>query len=198
MVVGITGSIASGKSLVTDYLIQKNYKVIDADVISREVTKKGGECYKTIVDTFGSEYLQENKEIDRKKLAKIIYFDKEKKKQLENIIHPVVLEKIEDYIFKENREIIFVSMPLLYEVGFEKKCDKVIVVYTNYDKQIERLMKRDNISLEYANDKIASQYPISLKISKSDYVIDNSQEKEKTYSAIEQVLKEIKENRDGI
>ena len=190
MIIGITGSIATGKTFVTDYLLKKNYKVVDADVISRNLLKKDGKCYQKVIATF-EDILLENKEIDRQKLGKIIFNDECKKKVLEDIIHPEVIKTIFEKIEEIKFDNVFVSMPLLYEIGFEKYVDKVIVVYADEKTQIERLMRRDNINREYAVNKIRNQMSLNEKIKKCDFVIDNSKEKEKTIDEIEKVLKKL-------
>lgn len=190
MIIGITGSIATGKTFVTDYLLKKGYKVIDADVISRGLLEKNGKCYQKVIDSF-NDILLENGDINRQKLGKLVFNDRNKKKTLEEIVHPEVIETIFKKIDELNIDNIFVSMPLLYEVGFEKYVNKVIVVYANKETQIERLMRRDNIDRDYAINKINNQMSLKEKVEKCDFLIDNSYEKEKTIEEIEKVLRKL-------
>jgi len=190
MIVGITGGIATGKSLVTDYIKNKGYFVIDSDSLAHEALTKGKDTYKQIVSIF--DCLDENKEIDRKKLGKIVFSDHKAKKILEDIIHPYVFSRIEEEKKKNSSNLTFIDMPLLFEVGYENRVDLVISVVTNEVTQEIRLSKRDNISLEYAKVKISNQMPLKEKIEKSDYVIDNSNSINETYKAIDNVLENIK------
>lgn len=195
MIIGITGSIATGKTLVTNYLREKGYKVIDADEISRAVLNKGEKGYDEVLKYFSENILDQEKNIDRKKLAQIIFTDEEKRRVLEKIIHPLVINEILNFIDNsDKKEDVFVSMPLLYEINFQKHLDKVIAVYSNRDKQIERLTKRDNISYEYAIKKIESQYPQEKKVELADYVIDNSLSKEETIKKIEKIIERMRKD----
>lgn len=190
MIVGITGGIATGKSLVTEYIKNKGYFVIDSDSLAHEALTKGKDTYKQIVSIF--DCLDENKEIDRKKLGKIVFNDHKAKKILEDIIHPYVFSRIEEEKKKNSSNLTFIDMPLLFEVGYENRVDLVISVVTNEVTQALRLSKRDNISLEYAKVKISNQMSLKEKIEKSDYVIDNSNSINETYKAIDNVLENIK------
>lgn len=194
MIIGITGSIASGKTFVTDYLKELGYKIIDADEISKNLLKKDSKGYFKVIDVFSKDILTENGEIDRKKLAKMIFNNSINKKKLEEIVHPLVFEEIEEYKEKYKEEkYIFISMPLLFETGYQKKVDKVITVYIKKDIQVERLMRRDNIDREYAITKISSQFDLEEKVKNSDYVIDNSNSKEETIEKVKKVLELLKE-----
>lgn len=193
MVVGITGSIACGKTFVTDYLKDKGYDLIDADVLAREVLNKGEVGYYKVINHFKENILDNEKNINRKKLAEIIFNNDEEKKVLENIIHPEVVEKIKEFIKKTDKEkIAFVSIPLLFEINFERFLDKTIVIYSKKDMQIERLMKRDNIDLEYAKKKINAQLSQEEKMKQADYVIDNSFTKEETIKNIDKVIESLR------
>lgn len=195
MIIGITGSIATGKTLVTNYLREKGYKVIDADEISRAVLNKGEKGYDEVLKYFSENILDQEKNIDRKKLAQIIFTDEKKRRVLEKIIHPLVINEILNFIDNsDKKEDVFVSMPLLYEINFQNHLDKVIAVYSNRDKQIERLTKRDNISYEYAIKKIESQYPQEKKVELADYVIDNSLSKEETIKNIEKIIERMRKD----
>lgn len=189
MVIGITGGIASGKSSVSDYLIKKGYSVVDCDVLAHEAYLKDSKTYQEITKSF--DCLDDNGEIDRKKLGKIVFNDKEKKLELENIIHPYVFRRIEDEKKKASSDLFFVVMPLLFEVGYEKNVDLVWCIYVSETIQLMRLMGRDNIDINYAKLKIASQMSLSEKVKRSDYVIDNSYSLNETYITIDNLLKNI-------
>lgn len=193
VIVGITGGIASGKSFVTNYLIEHGYHVIDADQISRESLYLNGPCYQAVIDAFSEEILLPNKEINRSMLAKIIFSNYQKRKVLNDIIHPYVKEQINLKVEALEDGLIFLDIPLLYEVELDNYCDKVIVVYVSQEIQIERLMARDNISLEYAKKKIDSQMSMDTKLTLADYVIDNSNSKEITIKSICKTLRKLED-----
>ena len=189
-VVGITGSIAVGKSTVTNYLLQHGYIVLDADKITHDAYIKGNECYYQVVKEF--DCLDENNNIDRKKLGNIVFNDIDAKKKLENIVHPYVVKCLKQGIEKSKEKLIFLDIPLLYEAHLEYLCDKIIVVYVDKQLQIERLKERNKISFEQAEFLVGKQMSIEDKKNKADYVIDNRVYFEELFKNIESVLEVIK------
>ena len=190
MIIGITGGIATGKSAVSDYLKEKGCFIIDSDVLAHEALIKTSRCYKEVISKF--DCLTIDGEIDRKKLGKEVFNNKERKKELENIIHPYVFSRIEEEKAKTKDDLVFVVMPLLFECGYFNKVDSIICVVANEDVQIKRLMDRDNIDFEYAKKKISNQMPLCDKASRSDYIIDNSGSISETYIEIDNVLAKLK------
>lgn len=185
--IGITGSIASGKSEVTKYLKTKKYSVIDSDEISRKLMDEK-KVINQVVENFGKDLLIDNK-IDRKKLASIIFNDENKKELLNSIIHPLVKNKILKQIDEHATEdLIFIDVPLLFEAKFTDLVDYIIVVNVDENVQIERLMKRDNIDKEYAIKKINSQMPLSEKCKMANFIIDNSLDLCYTYKQIDEII----------
>lgn len=191
---GITGSIASGKSEVTKYLIEKKYLVIDSDSISHTLTSKGEIGYKKILEFFGKDILDENDQIDRFILSKIVFSDKEKLKLLNSIMHPIIREYIEKEIKSEkyqNEKIFFADIPLLFEAKLEDLCKSIILVYADEKTQIERLMQRDNKTFENAKKIISSQMPVLDKMKRSHFFIENNSSLNELYRKIENLLLEI-------
>jgi len=189
MVIGITGSIATGKSVVTKYLRSKGVQVIDADEIVHDLYLQE-DIIQEIGHRFGNELIK-NKKVDRKKLGEIIFNNPSKRKELNSFIHPLVASKIIEATkaYKNTYgNLVFVEIPLLYEEGLEYLCDKIIVVYVPVDIQVTRLMLRDKIAEDYANKKIAASMDIEEKKQKADYVIDNSFDLSMTYKNIYEVL----------
>lgn len=194
IVIGLTGGIATGKSTVSYMFKQLGIPVVDTDKIAFNILLKGSETYFTIIHHFGQDILFLNGEINRKKLAQIMYYDIEKRKLLNSIVHPKVLEVALEEIkrYKEEKyELIVVDVPLLFETGFNAYVDKTLVVYTNYEDQIERLIHRDLIHKEYAIQKIASQMPLAEKVKHADYVIDNSFSILDTKKEFNKIIKEL-------
>ena len=191
-VIGITGSIAVGKSTVTRYLLTHGYQVLDADKISKEALNVGASCYKKVVELF--DCVLDDLTIDRKKLGAIVFSDKSKKKQLEDIIHPYVIETLKQGIAKCRDDVIFLDIPLLFEAKLEYLCDKIIVVYVDEDVQMQRLMERNHIDKQAALHLMKQQISIEEKKKLGDYIIDNRCYHEDLYKNIERVLKEIKDD----
>ena len=187
MIIGLTGGVACGKSSAVAYFIKYGATVIDADKISKEVSES-----KQIIDEicrqFGKDVASAGK-LERKKLAKIVFGDKEKLEKLNSIMHPPIIEKIKAEIEK-NREkkLVIVDIPLLYEVGFEKYMDKVIVVSAPFEIQLSRLLARDNRDYETAVAMIKSQMPLSEKRKKADIVIENGGTKEELGDKVYETL----------
>lgn len=194
MIIGITGSISTGKSAVTNYLRSNGYTVIDSDEIVHNLLNKL-EVIEKIANVFGSSIVRDGT-LDRRMLGGIVFNNEEKRQTLNNIIHPLVIVKIleETKDYKNNKEnIIFVDIPLLYEARLEYLVDKTIVVYVPYSIQLSRLMNRDNINEDYANQKIKASMDIELKKEKANYIIDNSFDLANTYKQINEVLRRIKD-----
>lgn len=191
LVIGITGSIAVGKSTVTNYLLQHGYQVLDADEFSHKALQKGTISYQQVVKTF--DCLDNDGNIDRKKLGSIVFNDVSQKEKLEAIIHPYVIECLKKGIEDCCEEMIFLDIPLLYEAHLEYLCDKIIVVYIDEKLQLERLMKRNHIDEDEARLLIASQISIEEKRKLADYVIDNREYFEVLYKRIDEILEVIKD-----
>lgn len=178
IVVGLTGGIASGKSAVLHEFSKLGAKVIDADKISREISAPGSPVWKRIVKIFGNDILLHDSTIDRKKLAEIIFKNASKRKILEKITHPAIIEKINNLTASLARgakqKVIMVDIPLLYEKKLDKLFDKVIVVWVPQKMQISRLRRRDGLTHSQIRSRMKAQLPLSIKRSRADIVIDNS------------------------
>lgn len=190
-VIGLTGSIAVGKSTVSRYLITHGYPVLDADVISKEALNIGTTCYQKVKELFGC--VKEDGTIDRKELGKIVFNNQEKKEMLENIIHPYVIEHIQHGIQNCQDDIIFLDIPLLFEAHLEYLCDYIIVVYVDEKTQMNRLMNRNHISSQDAFNLMKQQISIEKKKEMGDFIIDNRMNYQELYIEIERVLKVIKD-----
>lgn len=172
-VIGLTGSIASGKSTVSGKLAALGYKIIDCDEINHEILKKDNVGYIKVVEAFGEDILDSEFEIDRKKLGKLIFSNSELKQKLNQILHPLIKNVVIKQINETKDEMVFLDCPLLFETDFHELCDLKIVVYVNLDTQIHRLMERDNITFPEALKKIYAQMSLDDKLTLADYVIDN-------------------------
>lgn len=178
MVVGLTGGVASGKSLVSGEFKKLGALIIDADAVAREITVKGTPVYAAIVREFGGGILKEDGSIDRKALGRIVFSDGVKLSLLNKLTHPEIIARIRRGIeeLKKNYPdpLIVVDAALLIEAGLHREMDRVIVVYADTERQTERVMKRDGLTREEAKERINAQMPIGEKVRLADYVIDNN------------------------
>lgn len=184
MIIGLTGGIASGKTTVSNFFKEKGFLVFDADKIAKDISEQK-EVVEEIILHFGKEILDENLKIDRKKLKNIIFKDKKKLETLNKIIHPKVYSFYEDIKKDKNLKKVVFDVPLLFESGIDKLCDRVLLVVANREIKIDRIMKRDNISQELAEKIIDSQMSDEEKIKKADIVIENNEDIEKLLIKIE-------------
>lgn len=192
-IVGITGGIASGKSTVINYLLEKEYAVIDSDVISRDLTSNNGLALNAIMKTFGTDFFDNAGNLNRQKLGELIFNNEDERQKLNNIIHPLVYNQIKISVNEIKKDIVFVDVPLLFEAKFEDLFDHIILIYVSRDTQISRLSSRNNLSFDEAMSRINSQMNLEEKIELSDFVIDNNGSKEDMFVKIEKILKLIKE-----
>ena len=192
-IIGLTGGIATGKSTVANIIKKHGYKVIDADKISKQAVEIGKPAYKKIVKSFGKDILNQDKSLNRKKLADLIFGDTNLREKLNSIVHPFIFRDIKKAIeeYSRNEEYLFLDIPLLIEEidefnKHEIDIDEIWLVYTDEKTQLDRLVKRDNISEEQGIERIKSQIPMDLKKEYATRVIDN---RGSIKSLIEQVEK---------
>jgi len=193
-VIGLTGGIASGKSLISGWFKEEGIPVIDADFVYKRLTKPHEVLYNEIVGNMPDVSLCPDESIDWQKLAHKIYSDDSVRQKLNALSHPVVIEEILkelDAYDEKGEPLVVVSAPLLYESGFERVCDVVIVVDALESVRIERLMERDHIDKDYALSKIGSQMSSENRKGKADYVIDNSGSIDKTKRDFQAILQSI-------
>lgn len=192
LVIGLTGSIASGKSTVSLMFDDFDIPVIDADKVSREVVMPGEKAYNQIVDHFGAEILREDGSINRKRLGDIVFNDKNELHILNGIVHPEVRKKMiakrNEYEAK-NEKAVVLDIPLLFESNLTSLVDTTIVVYVSEQVQLERLMKRENFSETEARNRMNLQMPLEKKRSLADHVIDNNGTKHDSYEQLECLLR---------
>lgn len=183
MIIGLTGSIASGKSTVAKMLKDLGLPIIDADQVARLVVEPGTETLSKIAKVFGKDILHENGELDRVKLGNIIFHNPSKRKELNDIIHPAIrkemLRQRDEWIDKGEKHIVM-DIPLLFESRLQHFVEKILVVSVTEDTQLKRLMERNHLSREEAKARIDSQLPLSIKEEGADAVIYNNESLEET------------------
>jgi dephospho-CoA kinase len=177
LILGVTGGIASGKSTVADMLQELGAPIIDFDLIAREVVVPGSPAWKEIADYFGTVILKRNGSLDRKKLSEKVFANPEKRKKLESITHPWIvdlfLKRVNEHAKDDSTAILQAVIPLLFEAGLQKLVHKILVVSVPREMQVERLTKRDHISREQAEKILKAQMPIEDKRKQADFVIYN-------------------------
>jgi dephospho-CoA kinase len=188
--IGITGSIACGKSTVSNYLKEKGYTIIDADKLGH-IALTSDEVKEKLKKSFGYTIL-ENNEISREKLGKLVFGNNENLKVLNSIVHPYIRKIILQLQEKHRDErLVFLDIALLFEAGFEDLVEKIIVVHVDEKIQLARLMSRNALSKEQAMFRIESQMSSNDKSKLGNYVINNSNTKEETYRQIDLILDEL-------
>ena len=189
-VIGLTGGIATGKSTVAELLEIHGFKIVDADVASRKAVAKGSEGLAQVKAAFGDEAIAENGEMDRQYVGDIVFNYPEKRLELNEIVHPIVrtiMDEEKDQFLAEGYNVIM-DIPLLYENDLQETVDEVWLVYTSESIQIDRLMERNDMSLEDAKARVLSQISIDKKRRMADHVIDNRDSKLELKQNLEQLL----------
>jgi len=194
IILGLTGSFGSGKTTVARIFESFGAKLIDADKIAHRVISPGSKAYKRIVATFGRGILKKNRAVDRKKLGRIVFSNKNLLKRLNNIIHPEVIRIIKKKIKVSNARVIVLDVPLLLEAGLKKIVDKLIVVKITKDQQIRRVQNKMRLSKTEILERIRFQIPLKVKARLADFVIDNSSTVEKTRKQLEQIRRSLWKN----
>ena len=192
-IIGITGGIASGKSTVTEFLRQKGFQVVDADAVVHQLQKPGGRLYQVLVEHFGEKVLLENGELNRPLLASLIFSNPEEQEWSKRTQGEIIREELAALRnqFAQTEALFFMDIPLLFEQNYASWFDETWLVYVNRDVQLERLMKRDQISKEAAESRLNSQWSLERKISLSSHSLDNNGNQEQLIAQVVQLLEEM-------
>lgn len=196
LVIGLTGNIGCGKSSLSNILKNNSLDIIDADIISRDIMNDK-DLLNKIFETFGNDIKREDGTLNRKELGKIVFNDDEKLIMLNNITHPAIKNEIKKRIKEiedNNRNIVVVDAALLIEGNFLDLIDRLVVISCDLDVQLNRIMKRDNITKEEAISRIKSQMDQNEKIKYGDYIIDNSKGLDELNYKANKLITYIKEN----
>jgi len=196
--VGLTGSIAAGKSFVTSVFAELGCRVLDADQTAREVVMPGAAGLEAVVQSFGRDVLAPDGTLDRARMASIVFADDEKRLRLNHILHPFIIARQDEILRGWEREdpngIAIVDAALMIESGGYKRFDKLIVVHCRPEVQLGRLMLRDKLTLAEAQRRIASQMPQEEKQRYADFLIDTSDGFEPTRERTAEVYKELRKH----
>mgnify|MGYP001852209016 CR=1 FL=1 len=175
MIIGITGNSGTGKSEISKILAKKiDAKVIDADEVVKELSENGNEYYAKIVELFGISIVENNK-LKKQQIAKIIYNDEEKRKELNKLTYKYVVDEIKKRANNTKYKNIIIDAPLLFESGLDKICNFTIGVIADINKKIRRICRRDNIEPETARERLNIQKEDEFYIQQSDYIIENNE-----------------------
>lgn len=192
MIIGLTGSIASGKSTVAKMLKEYGLPIVDADVVARLVVEPGTPTLQKIVEAFGEEALTDDGAMNRQQIGAIIFHDEEKRKLLNSIIHPAIRQEMlrqRDKHLENGAKTVIMDIPLLFESQLQHFVEKILVVSVSEVTQLNRLMERNQLTEEEASARIASQLPLSVKELGADAVINNNGTIEETAEQLEDILR---------
>jgi len=192
--VGVTGGIGSGKSTITKMLREKQFPIVDADIVAREVLIINSQVLSQIKEEFGHEFFDEKGELKRKEFGNYIFKSNTLRKKLEWIMMPFIISEINHRInaFEENNcKLCFIDAPTLIENNLHTSMDVVILVWVGSDVQIQRTMQRDDINLEAAMDRIRAQMPINEKRKFADFIINNEGSIENSKLQLDSIIAEL-------
>lgn len=182
-IVGLTGGIASGKSTVSRMLVELGVRVVDIDAIARQVVAPGEPAWREVVDWLGRPYLLADGNLDRRKVADLVFADSSARARLEAIIHPRIAEIVDREVAAaraEGLKALVLDVPLLFEAGWADRVDEVWVVYADDETRLKRLQERDKLSRRAAEARLAAQMSLAEKVRQASVVIDNSRDIEYT------------------
>jgi dephospho-CoA kinase len=192
IILGVTGSLGTGKSFVASVLRSLGAKVLDADRMAHESLAKGSASYKRIVKLFGSGVLDKSGKINRSKLAGLVFKNKQALKKLNGIIHPDVIRKIKYNIRKAREDaVVVIDAPLLVEARLTGMVDKLIVVKASKKNQYRRCARSLGIGKEECERRLRNQMPLAKKLKLADYVIRNDHTKSRTRSQVKQIWRQL-------
>jgi dephospho-CoA kinase len=193
--VGLTGSIATGKSFVSGVLAGLGCRVVDADELARRVVEPGTEGLRAVVEEFGAEVLSASGTLDRARLGALVFGDARRRERLNAILHPLIIAEQDALLRRwegeDPRAVAVVDAALMIESGGYRRFDKIVVVYCDPEAQLERLMRRNSLSREEAERRIAAQMPQEEKLRYADFSIDTSGSFEETRARTEEVFEEL-------
>lgn len=176
IIVGLTGPTGAGKTTVSKLLTQNGYRIIDADLVAREVVLPGTPCLAEIQNVFGQVVVNEDGTLNRRALGAVVFADKQKLKQLEGILYPAILARINEMLAQceqEGETLVILDAPTLLESGADSLCDYIIVVMAPQSARLMRIIARDNLTFEQAMQRISAQQGDSFYLASADYVVDN-------------------------
>ena len=200
--IAITGGIASGKTQVTQYLESLHYLVLDSDAIYKELARKGGKIYEALLDAYGGEIILSDGQVDWKKMGDLVFSDEKELERLNSLTHPLIYQEIEERINSLSEKnikdsLLFIDIPLLFEsYSYASKIDfsSIWLVYTSPDKQIARLMQRNQLTRKEALARIEAQMSFEEKRKRSNEILVNNSTREDLFRKVDQLIQKYKED----
>ncbi|MBL4620840.1 MAG: dephospho-CoA kinase [Immundisolibacteraceae bacterium] len=189
-IIGLTGGIACGKTTASDFFNEHGIEIVDADIVSREVVQPGEPALQEIVELFGPSILDGDGQLDRQQMRTLVFEDPAKRKQLEDILHPVIRSRLDRLLKNSQGPYVIFSVPLLIESGLQSRADRVLVIDVDPKTQLSRLTSRDGISHQQAQAMVDSQLPREQRNLAADDIIDNSTSVERFLDQLEKRHKE--------
>ena len=189
-IIGITGGIASGKSTVTNFLRQQGFEVVDADALVHQLQKPGGRLYQILVEHFGEKVLLEDGELNRPLLASLIFSNSDEREWSKETQGQIIREELGSLRDKlaQTEDLFFMDIPLLFEQEYASWFDETWLVYVSRDTQLDRLMKRDYLTIEDAQARLSSQWPLEEKKRLASHILDNNGSREQLLSQVASLL----------
>ena len=189
-IIGITGGIASGKSTVTNFLRKQGFQVVDADAVVHQLQKPGGRLFEALVQHFGQEIILENGELNRPLLASLIFSNTEEQEWSKQIQGEIIREELASLRDKlaQTESIFFMDIPLLFEQDYSSWFNETWLVYVEPDVQMDRLMKRDQLSKDLAISRLAAQWTLEKKKGLASQVIDNNGSQDQLLAQVNSLL----------
>ena len=198
MIIGLTGGIASGKTMVSRYLEDKGYTVIDADLLSRQAAAAGSPAMHEVTRVFGPDYLNADGSLDRRRMADRVFTDPDARDRLNAIMHPAIYDLAAQRIGQIGPDqIAFLVVPLLYEAGFDRLCDRVWTVICDPQVRLARLMDRDGLTLDQARARLASQMSDADRLRRYPTVIRNDGDQAARYAQVDQALAKLSASKNN-
>lgn len=194
IILGLTGGIATGKSTADNFFLENNIPVVDTDKIAHDLMEPNQASYLAIVNYFGKDILNNNQEIDRKKLGQIVFSDRSQLAKLNKLTHPLIYQETKrqlDEFVKQKQSLIVMDVPLLFESGFDALADQTLVVSADPEVQLQRLMDRNNLTKTDAMNRINSQMSLKEKEQKANYVIYNNSSRDELNRQLQELVKKI-------
>ena len=192
-IIGLTGGIGTGKSTACAYLKEKGFDAVDADQIARQIVEPGEPLLELLEKSFGSEIIKEDKSLDRKALAALVFSDKEKKKELDHLMHSRIIQVMEQQIREYEKRNIpgnLIDAPLLFETGLDKKCGRTWLITAELGLRVARVCARDSMMPEEVRARISSQMVDLQKRVLADRIIDNSGTRQELFEKLDELLKQ--------
>ena len=194
LTIGLTGGIATGKSVVLTHFASLGLATIDADLLARQAVQPGTEASAQIVARFGTDILRDDGQINRATLGKKVFADPTARKDLESIIHPSVFSTVKDWLLEcetHGERAAIAAIPLLFETGHDKEFKRILVVSCDPQIQLQRLIARDDITESEAKQRIATQWTTEQKIARADIVIRTDESIDDTHKQVEQIFRNL-------